>query len=372
MKKLSHIPVCVAPKRSETVIKAMRAQVLAWYDDQGRTMPWRIRPEDRANGVVADPYAVWLFEIMSQQTTIAHAEPYWQKFLEQFPTVTDLADADRDRVLAMWAGLGYYARARNLHKCAVIVRDECRSIFPDNEAGLLKLPGIGPYTAATIAAICYEEATNIVDGNVERLMSRIFRVQALLPKAKPEIRSCAATLVRSGRCGDYGQALIDLGAVICTPRKPKCEICPWLSHCAAFAHGDMGDYPKKTPKKKQPIRYGTVFVLRCGDDILLERRDDKGLLGGMMGFIGSDWNDAPVNDVSLAPQARNWQRLETEIRHIFTHFDLRLRVYAAQTDHKDLVRPYDALWAPLDKITDYALPSLYKKVLKAALDNNFD
>jgi len=371
MKKPSHIPNSTHPERPDAVVKIMRAQLLDWYDAQGRTMAWRIRPEDRAKGVVADPYAVWLFEVMSQQTTIAHAGPYWQRFLDAFPSVIDLANAPRDRILAMWAGLGYYARARNLHKCAVVVRDEFGGIFPENEAALLKLPGIGPYTAATIAAICYDEPTNIVDGNVERLISRLFRVQTPLPKGKSDIRACAATLVREGRCGDYGQALIDLGGTVCVPRTPNCALCPWQSHCAAFAHGDMVDYPKKAPKKQRPIRYGAVFILRCEDEILLERRADDGLLGGMMGFVGTDWMDARIGDVSddvlkTAPQVRNWQKLHTEIKHIFTHFELRLTIYMAQTSDKTLAHSYDAVWAPLPQIEDYALPSLFKKVLKAS------
>jgi len=266
----------------------------------------------------------------------------------------DLANADRDRVLAMWAGLGYYARARNLHKCAGIIRDEFGGVFPGNEAELLKLPGIGPYSAATIAAICYEEPTNVVDGNV-----------------------------RAGRCGDYGQALIDLGGTVCTPRNPKCGLCPWQAYCQAFAHEDMEDYPKKAPKKKLPIRYGAVFVLRytnnvlgdeaVGDEIWLERRPDEGLLGGMMGFGGSDWGDKPDDPMAHAPLRRNWEAIEGEIRHIFTHFDLRLIVYTAQTSEKTRMVQNQAgttpqgLWAKLAEIDKYALPTVFKKVLDAAL-----
>jgi len=363
MKKPSHN---AAANNSAMDVKTMRAQLLAWYDAQGRVLSWRIRPEDRAKGITADPYAVWLSEVMSQQTTIAHAAPYWQRFLAEFPTVTDLANAPRDRVLTMWAGLGYYARARNLHKCAVMVRDEFDGIFPDNEAGLLKLPGIGAYTAATIAAICYDEPTNVVDGNVERVISRIFRVQALLPKSKPYIRACAATLVRDGRCGDYGQALMDLGGTVCTPKNPKCDMCPWQSHCAAFTCGDAADYPKKTPKKKQPIRYGAVFVLRRENEILLERRKDDGLLGGMMGFVGTGWGKAPDNPLAAAPQKRNWEKIDGEVRHIFTHFDLRLTVYVAETTDINVVNDAHTVWAQLAQIETYALPTVFKKVLATA------
>ena len=363
MKKPLHIP---ASRASESDVIAMRAKLLAWYDTQGRTLPWRIRPEDRARGVIADPYAVWLSEVMSQQTTIAHAAPYWQRFLAAFPAVTDLADAPRDTVLTMWAGLGYYARARNLHKCAVMVRDDFGGIFPSDEAGLLKLPGIGPYTAATIAAICYDEATNIVDGNVERVISRIFRVQALLPKSKPEIRARAAGLVKKNRCGDYGQALMDLGGTVCTPRNPKCEACPWQNFCAAQAVDDAEDYPKKAPKTKLPIRYGAVFVLHSAGEILLERRADDGLLGGMMGFVGTPWGERPAAPMDDAPQPRNWEKLDGEVRHIFTHFDLRLSIYITETADKDIEGRDDMIWARLDEIGNYALPTVFKKVLKAA------
>ena len=363
MKKRLDIP----ENLPELDVNAMRARLLSWYDAQGRTLPWRIRPEDRARGISADSYAVWLSEVMSQQTTIAHAAPYWQRFLQAFPSVTDLANADRDKVLTMWAGLGYYARARNLHKCAVMVRDEFSGVFPDNEADLLKLPGVGPYTAATIAAICYDEPTNIVDGNVERVISRIFRVQSLLPKSKPEIRACAGTLVKAGRCGDYGQALMDLGSTVCTPKAPKCADCPWQDFCAARAFGDAVDYPKKAPKKKLPIRYGAVFVLRCGDEILLERRADDGLLGGMMGFVGTAWGDKPAAPLEAAPQHRNWEKLEGEVRHIFTHFDLRLTIYAAETADKNVGDKTALIWAPLADIENYALPTVFKKVLKVAI-----
>ena len=358
------------PRRIKSVqaISVMRRALLAWYDQSGRTLPWRIRPEDRARGVTADPYAVWLSEIMLQQTTVAHATPYWEKFLARFPAVTDLARAERDEVLAMWAGLGYYARARNLHKCAGVVADEHGGNFPETEAKLLKLPGIGPYTAATMAAICFDEPTNIVDGNVERVISRIFAVENPLPKARGELRSLAETLAPrssdpSWRAGDYGQALMDLGATVCTPRSPKCETCPWQKHCKARAAGNQTVYPKKIKKKKLPVRYGAVFVLRCGDMVRLERREDKGLLGGMMGFSGSDWGDVPQNPLAHAPMPRNWEKCEGEVRHVFTHFQLRLTVYRAEISKPTV----DGTWAPLADIKSYALPTVMSKVLALAL-----
>ena len=337
----------------------MRRALLSWYDAGGRTLPWRVRPEDRARGIVPDPYAVWLSEIMLQQTTVPHAAPYWEKFLTRFPTVIDLARADRDEVLAMWAGLGYYARARNLHKCAGVIADEHGGVFPKTEAALLKLPGIGLYTAATIAAICFDEATNIVDGNVERVISRIFTLDNPLPKARRELRALAGTLADPKRAGDYGQALMDLGATVCTPRSPQCGLCPWQKHCAAQKAGTQTDYPKKLKKAKLPLRYGAVFVLRAGEAVMLERRADGGLLGGMMGFPGTAWGERPKDPLLSAPYTRNWELCEHELRHIFTHFDLRLRVYRAE-----ITAPTkDGIWAPLEDIKRFALPTVMTKAL---------
>lgn len=345
--------------KKQTDIAQMRAKLLGWYDAEGRKLPWRIRPEDRAAGQVADPYAVWLSEIMLQQTTVPHATPYWEKFLAEFPSVTDLANADRDRVLTLWAGLGYYARARNLHKCAQTIRDEYQGQFPQTEAQLLKLPGIGPYTAATVAAICFDEATNIVDGNVERVISRIFKIEAPLPKSRLEYRRMAGTLAPRQRAGDYGQALMDLGATLCTPRSPKCSQCPWQDHCAANADKTQTDYPKKLKKVKLPVRYGAAFVLRSDDAVLLKRRPDKGLLGGMMGFPGTQWGARPKEPLEAAPEKRNWEKCQGEVKHVFTHFELRLDVYRAESADKSA----DGIWALLDETKNYALPTVMKKVL---------
>jgi A/G-specific adenine glycosylase len=326
----------------------MRAALLQWYDEQGRVLPWRVRPEDRARGIAPDPYAVWLSEVMSQQTTLAHAAPYWEKFLAAFPTATDLADAPREDVLSMWAGLGYYARARNLHKCAGVVRDDFRGTFPTNEKTLLSLPGIGPYTAATIAAICADEPTNIVDGNVERVISRMFAVADRLPKGRKALRALAGRLVRDDRPGDYGQALMDLGATICSPKNPSCETCPWSSWCKAYALGQQTEFPKKDKKKPTPIRYGYVYVLKSGDYVLAEPRPDKGLLGGMLGLPTSAWGAKP-KDHSAAPVPkdgpRNWQRIGA-VKHVFTHFELRLDVFGADAvtrDKKNWIKDFSGL-----------------------------
>ena len=307
----------------------MRNALLNWYDAQGRALPWRVRPEDRARGIIPDAYAVWLSEVMSQQTTLAHATPYWERFLAAFPTVTNLANADRDVVLSMWAGLGYYARARNLHKCAGVVRDDHAGLFPTDEKTLLTLPGIGPYTAATVAAICAEEATNIVDGNVERVISRVFMYEPALPKGRKGLRALAATLVRADRPGDYGQALMDLGATICTPKSPACLLCPWQTFCAARAESLETNYPKKLKKQPTPIRHGYAYVLRSGDAVQVERRPDGGLLGGMMGLPTSAWSEAVPEDHAAAPGTHNWQHIG-DVRHVFTHFELRLAVFGAE------------------------------------------
>ena len=355
-------PATSARMKSAKNISKMQTSLLAWYDLAGRTLPWRIRPEDRAKGLTADPYAVWLSEIMLQQTTVAHATPYWEKFLREFPSVTDLANAERDRILTLWAGLGYYARGRNLHKCAQIIRDEYDGEFPQSEAQLLKLPGIGPYTAATMAAICFDKATNIVDGNVERVISRIFCVQNPLPKGKSELRQLAATLASTNRPGDYGQALMDLGATICTPRSPTCGICPWENFCLARKDDVQADYPKRIKKAKLPTRYGTVYVLSYGGKILLRQRPDKGLLGGMMEFPGSEWGDTQSPALKGAPNERNWEKCESRVRHVFTHFELFLDVYRAESSSPDI----DGVWVPLESINNYALPTVMKKALKIA------
>ena len=336
-------------------ISDMRAALLLWYDEQGRSLPWRVRPEDRAKGITADPYAVWLSEVMSQQTTLAHATPYWEKFLAAFPSVTDLANAERDVVLSMWAGLGYYARARNLHKCACVVRDEYGGVFPTGERTLLGLPGIGPYTAATIAAICADEATNIVDGNVERVISRIFAFDEPLPKGRKALRALAGTLVRADRPGDYGQALMDLGASLCSPKSPQCSLCPWSQWCAAHAAGEETHYPKKVKRTPTPIRYGYAYVLRCGDEVLVEKRPDTGLLGGMLGVPTSAWGEIPT-DHSAAPMKRNWEKAGS-IKHVFTHFELRLVVFVAAVDERRIGN-----W-----IKDVSgLPTVFQKVLTCA------
>lgn len=338
----------------------MHSILLSWYDQQGRRLPWRVRPADRARGVSPNPYKIWLSEIMSQQTTLAHATPYWERFVDKFPTVVDLANCERETILSMWAGLGYYARARNLHKCAVVVRDDYDGVFPLTEAVLLKLPGIGPYTAATIAAICADEPTNIVDGNVERVISRIFTFEDTLPKGKKGLRALAAKLVKDERPGDYGQALMDLGATICTVKNPTCELCPWARWCRAHHQGIETDYPKKEKKTLLPIRYGYVYILSSGDDFLAERRADKGLLGGMLGLPTTEWGQKPIDHLA-APIERNWQKAG-EVKHIFTHFELRLEVFIAEVEtcSRPQLERRGLIWSA----DASALPTVFRKAVR--------
>lgn len=243
-------------------IERLRHSLLDWYDREGRRLPWRIRPEERAAGRTADPYAIWLSEIMLQQTTVPHATPYWFRFLELWPRVGDLAAAPREAVMREWAGLGYYARARNLHACARRVQEELGGRFPEDLDGLRALPGIGEYTANAILAAAFDKPASVVDGNVERVLTRLVRLQTPLPKAKPEIRRLAAGIASPDRPGDYAQAIMDLGAMVCTPRAPDCGACPWAFACAARAEGDMTRYPRKERKKPRPERRGIAWLVR--------------------------------------------------------------------------------------------------------------
>lgn len=305
------------------------ADLLTYYDHNARKMPWRVAPKDRALGVRPDPYRVWMSEIMLQQTTVAAVKDYFERFTIRWPTVGDLAAAEDADVMAEWAGLGYYARARNLLKCARFVVSEHDGIFPDSVEELLKLPGVGPYTAGAVAAIAFDQQATVVDGNVERVMARVYDIHTPLPAAKPELTEKAAALTPAERPGDYAQAVMDLGATICTPRNPACGLCPWRCACKAQAAGTAGELPKKTPKKPKPIRHGVVYVAKRVDGAyLLETRPDSGLLGGMLGWPGSDWTEgeAPAHE---APIRAEWKTLNAEARHTFTHFHLRLTVKTA-------------------------------------------
>jgi A/G-specific adenine glycosylase len=302
----------------------VNAQVLlAWYDVHARDLPWRVPP---GNGQQADPYRVWLSEVMLQQTTVAAVRAYFARFTSRWPTVGDLAAALDGDVMAEWAGLGYYARARNLLACARAVVARHGGVFPSDLANLRALPGVGPYTAAAIAAIAFGRPETVVDGNVERVMARVFAVETPLPAAKPALIALATRLTPAERAGDYAQAVMDLGATICTPRNPACAICPWVTGCAARPLGIAPTLPRKSPKPEKPTRTGTIWIARREDGaLLLERRPDRGLLGGTLGFPGDGWDGAS----GAAPLSSNWH-LAGEVRHTFTHFHLILTVQTAQ------------------------------------------
>jgi A/G-specific adenine glycosylase len=333
--------------------KRLRADLLSWYDAHARALPWRAPPGDHAR---TDPYLVWLSEVMLQQTTVPHATPYFLKFTREWPTVRDLAAAQDGDLMAAWAGLGYYARARNLLRCARAVADEHGGVFPDTEEGLRLLPGIGAYTAAAVAAIAFDRPANVVDGNVERVMARLFAVEAPLPAAKPQLAKLAAYLVSEMRPGDWAQALMDLGATICKPRQPLCELCPVSDQCAALRTGVPETYPRKTKKADRPRRHGVAYLIRRGDAFALVRRPDKGLLGGMLGLPTSEWRATPWSDteaVDVAPLEAQWRDLGV-VEHVFTHFALALRVFGADGDLPD------AVWSSDPSV----LPSVFLKATR--------
>ncbi len=355
------------PVLDELDISQLRAALLEWYGAQGRSLPWRIRPEERGDRAAPDPYAVWLSEIMLQQTTIPHATPYWRAFLERWPTVHDLARAPREDVLAAWAGLGYYARARNLHKCAGVVSNELDGVFPADLEALKALPGIGDYTANAIRAVAFDQAASVVDGNVERVISRMFALETPLPKAKPQIKALAGALADPARPGDYAQALMDLGATVCTPKSPDCARCPWRRACAAQAAGVQTRYPLKDKKKPKPVRRGVCFhVMRAGG-LWLRRRPETGLLGAMMELPGTDWTEAGPGDgdVAAAQPFQGLWRDAGEVRHVFTHFELRLTVLSTEADLG--WTPGDGAFFEITELDAAGLPSVMMKAARLGI-----
>lgn len=331
-------------------------ELLGWYDGHARDLPWRVPPGARMR---PDPYRVWLSEIMLQQTTVAAVKAYFEQFTSLWPDVHALAAAPDAQVMAEWAGLGYYARARNLLKCARVVSGEMDGVFPSDLKELLKLPGIGPYTAAAIASIAFDRPETVVDGNVERVMARVYDIHTPLPAAKPELTNKAAALTPTKRAGDYAQAVMDLGATICTPRNPACGICPWFRPCMARVNSTAADLPKKSPRKKKPVRFGIAYVThRIDGAILIERRPDSGLLGGMLGWPGSDWGEDAPQDAP--PIKAEWKTLNAEARHTFTHFHLRLTVKTALVPlDRD---PKRGMFIDAKDFDPSALPTVMRKV----------
>ena len=346
---------------------ARPALLLAWYDRHRRRLPWRALPGERP-----DPYRVWLSEIMLQQTGVKTVGPYFEKFLARWPDVAALGRASLDDVLRMWAGLGYYSRARNLHACAVAVLRDHGGVFPDTEQGLRALPGVGPYTASAIAAIAFDIRTMPVDGNIERVTSRLYAVEDPLPQAKPRIQQLAATLLADIRAGDSAQALMDLGSSICTPKKPACALCPLNEGCAARLRGDQETFPRKAPKKSGALRRGAAFIVRRGDDLLVRSRPEKGLLGGMTEVPGSDWLAGQDDKAALeqAPSLNGisrWHRKVGVVTHVFTHFPLELVIYTAKVPARTRA-PAGMRWVPIATLDSEALPNVMRKAIAHGLD----
>jgi len=358
--------------RQTAVSSPQPTALLAWYDRHRRVLPWRAPPGRRA-----DPYHVWLSEIMLQQTTVKAVGPYYARFLARWPHLAALAAAPLDDVLKAWAGLGYYARARNLHACARAVVERHGGKIPASEAELRALPGIGAYTSAAIAAIAFDAQATAVDGNVERVIARIYALTTPLPAAKPEISRLARALTPPRRAGDFAQAMMDLGATICTPKKPACALCPWNQNCAAHLHGEPETFPRRVPKREGSLRRGAAFVVRRADGFVLVRtRPTKGLLGGMTEVPTTEWSKDFDESLARAgaphfPGAKTkkpiaWRRVAGAIRHVFTHFPLELTVYVADVPAR-MPAPAGTRWVAIADLAGEALPSLMRKVLAHAL-----
>jgi A/G-specific adenine glycosylase len=340
--------------------------LLAWYDRHGRVLPWRTGPAARRLGEIPDPYRVWLSEIMLQQTRVKAVLPYYRAFTRRWPDVSALAGADDDAVMAAWAGLGYYARARNLIACARQIRDRYSGRFPGMAADLAKLPGIGAYTSAAIAAIAFDEPAAVIDGNVERIITRYLAIETPLPAAKADVRARLTPLVPPDRAGEFAEAMMDLGATICTPRNPACSLCPLAEGCQAFAIGRQSEFPVRPARKPRPTRYGRAYVaIREDGAVLLRKRPPKGLLGGMAEVPGTVWT--PLRPSGEAPPLTgNWKTAARDVEHTFTHFHLVLGIRHARFAMTSAA-PEGAWWSPADALAHEALPSLMKKAIEAAL-----
>lgn len=329
--------------------------LLGWYDHNRRAFPWRALP-----GETPDPYRVWLSEIMLQQTGTASVIAYFNRFMARWPDVHALARAELDAVLAEWAGLGYYARARNLHRCANIISSQMNGAFPRERAALEKLPGIGPYTAAAIAAIAYDQPAPVLDGNIERVVARLYALTSPVRESRPELRKLSLVLISYARPGDMAQAMMDLGATLCKPRAPACACCPWRTSCRAHAQNLTDSLPVMPARRASPSRTGAVFWLQRKDGaVLIRRRPEQGLLGGMMEFPGTPWQEEIGGLESHMPAQCQWRELPGAVRHVFTHFRLELKVYTGDWPGSPSV---DGIWARPDTFREYALPTVMRKV----------
>jgi len=343
---------------------ALAVKLLAWYDRHRRPLPWRAGP-----GEPADPYRVWLSEIMLQQTTVAAVAPYFLGFLERWPTIDALAAAPLEEVLTEWAGLGYYARARNLHACARKVVENHGGRFPQSAEELAGLPGIGRYTAGAIAAIAFNRRAAAIDGNAERVLARLFDIRDPLSEAKATLRERAEALVPEDRPGDFAQALMDLGATVCAPTSPRCMVCPWAEPCRGRAAGDPETLPVKAPPRAKPLRRGIAFwAMREDGALLLRRRPERGLLGGMAEVPSTEWRKeawTAQEALAAAPFTAEWRALPGGVAHVFTHFRLELALLAARAPQD--VQPDEGYWCPVERLGEEPLPSLMRKVVEHGL-----
>ncbi|HEX7823243.1 MAG TPA: A/G-specific adenine glycosylase [Sphingobium sp.] len=342
---------------------SIAAHLLAHYDGTARRLPWRAPPGANAS----DPYRVWLSEIMLQQTMVAAVIPYFEAFTTRWPTVDDLAAADDADVMAAWAGLGYYARARNLIACARRVSRELGGTFPDTEEGLRALPGVGAYTAAAIAAIAFGRRAVVVDANVERVVSRLFAIATPLPAARPAIRLATDSITPESRSGDFAQAMMDLGSSLCSARNPICMPCPLRTDCRAAATGEAAAYPVKAAKAAKPLRTGSAWWVESNGRVWIVRRPGKGMLGGMRALPGSNWG---VDEERTLPFAGDWRWLDRPVRHVFTHFALDLYVaHAKITGDPPVALGEDGQWWPIDRLDEAGLPTLFARAAQAIREN---
>ncbi len=351
----------VSQKQNKLDIDVFRKKILNWYDKHQRTLPWRAVSNAKKKQT-PNPYYVWLSEIMLQQTTVVTVGPYFQKFIDKWPTIHDLAKAERDDVMHEWAGLGYYARARNLHKCAISVSNDLDGEFPSDQKELEKLSGIGGYTSAAVRAIAFDKPANVVDGNIERVMARIFAITEPMPDSKAKLKELAGSLAndREDRPGDYAQALMDLGATICTPKSPKCSLCPVVEMCVAQSKGIQAGLPAKKAKEAKPQKQGVVYwINNNNNEIMFVRRNEKEMLGGMLGLPTSEWlkDDKPE-------ALKGAKDIKQFAAHSFTHFDLKLHIHTANHDVSENLPENNPIWVSPLKLDELGLPTLFSKVVK--------